>query len=100
MTDPPDNKTRAKVQQPAAVQNSLSVKIYSPFKVYFDGQADSVSAVNDTGPFDVLPRHHNFLTLLTAGEITVRKAGGDTRYKIDKGVMHVRNNQVTIFLDV
>jgi hypothetical protein len=30
------------------------LKVYSPFKIYFDGAVQSVSAVNDTGPFDIL----------------------------------------------
>lgn len=85
---------------PKTSPDSLNVKIYSPFKVYFDGLANSISAVNDTGPFDILPRHHNFLTLLKEGEVTLRKASGETRYKIARGVMHVRDNNITVFLDV
>ena len=42
----------------------MHVKIYTPFKIYFDGMADSVTAENDTGTFDILPRHHNFLCKL------------------------------------
>jgi F0F1-type ATP synthase epsilon subunit len=79
---------------------SLNVKIYSPYKVYFDGEAKSVSAENDTGPFDILPKHHNFMTLLNPGEVTVRKDDGELKYRIARGVMHVRKNKATIFLDV
>lgn len=76
------------------------VKIYSPFHVYYDGSAQSVSAVNLTGPFDVLHDHKNFMSLLIPGEVVVRSTRGEERIKIDRGVMHVRNNTVTIFLDV
>ena len=47
--------------QPASTSNgtpTMAVKVYAPFKVYFEGDAMSVSAVNDTGPFDILPKHH------------------------------------------
>ncbi len=82
-------------------ESSVNVKIYSPFKVYFNGPAKSISAENDTGPFDILPKHHNFMTLLNAGEIKVAKAsGGEQRYRIARGVMHVKKNQVIVFLDV
>lgn len=82
-------------------ESSVNVKIYSPFKVYFNGPAKSISAENDTGPFDILPKHHNFMTLLNAGEITVIKSNGDDqKYRIARGVMHVKKNQVVIFLDV
>ena len=43
---------------------TMHLKIYSPYKVYFDGEAVSVSAESATGPFDILPKHHNFITLL------------------------------------
>lgn len=77
-----------------------NVKIYSPFRVYYDGDANSVSASNLTGPFDVLHDHKNFMSLLTPCDIVVRSIRGEERIKIDRGVMHVRENTVTIFLDV
>lgn len=80
--------------------NTVKVKIYSPFRVYFDGLAKSVSAENDTGPFDILPKHHNFMTLLNAGELTVRTETGVQRYKITRGIMHVKKNAIIVFLDV
>ncbi|MBW3569289.1 hypothetical protein KY385_04130 [Candidatus Parcubacteria bacterium] len=95
----PDKKLK-KAAKEESDANFLNVKIYSPFKVYFDGPAKSVSAENDTGPFDILPRHHNFMTLLNAGEITVRKEDGEQKYRISRGVMHVRDNKAAIFLDV
>jgi F0F1-type ATP synthase epsilon subunit len=78
----------------------LQVKIHSPFKVYFEGQADTVSAENNTGPFDILPEHHNFITLLNPCVIIVRGRDGERRIRIARGIMHVRENCVNIFLDV
>lgn len=77
-----------------------NVKVYSPFHVYFDGPATSVSAENLTGPFDILHDHKNFMSLLTPCEVVIRHTRGEDRIKIDRGVMHVSNNDVTIFLDV
>lgn len=78
----------------------IHIKIHSPFKTYFDGNASSISASNDTGPFDILPKHHKFMTILNSGEITVRDGDNNQRYKIDRGIMHVKENQVIVFLDV
>jgi hypothetical protein len=80
---------------------TMHVKVYAPFKTYYDGIAHSVSAVNDTGPFDILPRHHNFMTLINQGDILIRTED-DTEEKIpiNKGVMHVKADQVVVFLDV
>ena len=93
-------KKSAKSKPDKLDSNSINVKVYTPFKTYYDGPAKSISAENDTGPFDVLPRHHNFMTLLNPGEITVRKDDGEQKYRIARGVMHVRQNTVTVFLDV
>src|SRR5690606_37116267 len=77
------------------------VKVYSPFRIYYDSPASSVSAVNGTGPFDILPGHKNFLTLLSQGDIVVRSVTGkEETISIDRGVMHVHDNNVKIFLDV
>jgi len=80
---------------------TMHVKVYSPRTVYFDEQATSISASNATGPFDVLPHHHNFITLLEACELEIRQAGRDSqRIKISGGLMHVKADQVAVFLDV
>lgn len=77
------------------------VKVYSPYKVYMEEAAHSISAVNATGPFDVLPGHKNFLTLLNACDIKVSTISrGAEKITIERGIMHVRNNRVTVFLDV
>ena len=79
---------------------NMHVKVYSPFKVYFDGLAQSISAVNATGPFDILPKHHNFMTLLNPCDVVVRAADREEKIPISRGVMHVKADQVIVFLDV
>lgn len=80
---------------------SMRVKVYSPFRDYYDGQAFSISAVNATGPFDILPKHHNFISLLKSCEIVVRTVGeGDRKIIIGGGIMHVKADRVIVFLDV
>lgn len=84
----------------ANTATTLHVKLYSPFQVYYDDDAESVSAENATGPFDILPRHHNFITLLRACDVDIKSSKGDKKIKISRGVMHVHRNKVTVFLDV
>jgi len=80
--------------------DSLHAKVWSPFRVYFDGDAKSVSGVNATGPFDILPRHRNFISLLDACELLLRTRDGDVRIRISGGVMQVHQNVVKVFLEV
>ena len=83
-----------------AAGKTMRVKVYSPFRSYFDGQAMSISAVNGTGPFDILPKHHNFISLLSACDLVVRTVEGARKIIISGGIMHVRSDQVIVFLDV
>jgi F0F1-type ATP synthase epsilon subunit len=78
----------------------IHVKVYSPFKTYFNEDAFSISAVNGTGPFDVLPKHHNFMTLLNPCELIIAREGGEIKIRIARGVMHVKTDNVVVFLDV
>jgi F0F1-type ATP synthase epsilon subunit len=78
----------------------MHVKVYAPFKTYFNGIADSITAANDTGPFDILPKHHNFMTLLSACDIEVRSEQGEEKVAIARGIMHVKADRVIVFLDV
>ena len=78
----------------------MAVKVYAPFKVYFEGDAYSVSAVNATGPFDILPAHHNFLCMLVPCELKIITASGEKLIKIHRALMHVKADRVVVFVDV
>lgn len=79
---------------------TMAVKVYAPFQVYFEGDAYSVSAENAAGPFDILPRHHNFLCMLVPCTLTVRSPSGDKRIKVHRALMHVKADRVVVFMDV
>ena len=79
---------------------SMEVKIHSPFRNYYDGEAFSISGENATGPFDILPHHHNFISLLNPCELVVRSPKGDEKILIGGGLMHVKADKVIVFLDV
>lgn len=79
----------------------MSVKVYAPFQVYFEGEATSVSAENATGPFDILPRHRNFLCMLVPCTLTVQPVEGEKKaIKIHRALMHVKADRVVVFMDV
>ena len=80
---------------------SMHVRVYSPFRDYYDGMAFSLSAENATGPFDILPRHHNFISLLSPCDMILRTTDNDEqKIEISGGIMHVKADQVIVLLDV
>lgn len=100
-TAQPDSSAAEQVEVNSHDRRVMSVKVYAPFQVYFEGEAKSVSAVNGTGPFDVLPRHHNFLCMLVPCDLTIQPVEGDKKtIKINRALMHVKANRVVVFVDV
>lgn len=86
--------------KPKGAPKEMLVKVYSPFQTYFDGPAVSISGSNDTGPFDILPGHRNFLTLLGTCKLVVGTEQGKRSIEIARGMMHVKADRVIVFLDV
>jgi F0F1-type ATP synthase epsilon subunit len=78
----------------------LAVKVFSPYQVFYQGSAVSVSAANKTGPFDVLFNHGNFFSLLPAGRVKVNTGYETVEIQISSGVMRVAHNQLTLFANV
>lgn len=81
-------------------QPTMAIKVYAPFKVYYEGKALSITAVNETGPFDVLPHHHNFLCMLVPCELIIKTPFEVKKVKISRALMHVKAEKVTVFVDV
>ncbi|HEY5152658.1 MAG TPA: hypothetical protein VII55_01665 [Candidatus Saccharimonadales bacterium] len=80
---------------------SMNVRVYSPFRDYYDGPAFSLTAENATGPFDILPKHHNFISLLDPCDLIVRTIReGEQKIRISGGLMHVKADEIIVFLDI
>jgi len=90
-------------EQSTAVKSgrpTIAVKVYAPFKIYYEGDAYSISAINETGPFDVLPHHHNFLCMLVPCTLIIQTPDGRKEVKISRALMHVKSDRVVVFVDV
>lgn len=88
--------TKAKDSRP-----TLRLRVQAPFKTYYDGNVYSLSAKNATGPFDILPHHHNFISILEAGQLDIDgTTAGRQKIIITGGLMHVKADEVIVFLDV
>jgi F0F1-type ATP synthase epsilon subunit len=86
---------------PVMAKDKFHLKVYSPFKNYYEGDVTSISAINDTGPFDILAKHHNFLTLLNPCDLIIRSPEQkDEIITITRGIMQVKSDDVVVFLDV
>jgi len=77
---------------------TLHVRIISPQQLLLDTEAISVSSKNLQGPFDILPQHANFITLIEESPIVVRITGKKpVAFKFPLSILLVRENQVDIY---
>lgn len=82
---------------------SLNVIARAPFTVYYEGPAHSVSALNRVGPFDILPDHADFFSMLLPCEITIVIDDKDKEpitFAVQNGIVTVRDNTVMLFVDI
>lgn len=79
---------------------TMHIKVYAPFKVYYEGEGYSITAVNESGPFDILPKHHNFLCMLLPCDIVIQTPYETRKVKVTRALMHVKADEVTVFVDV
>jgi F0F1-type ATP synthase epsilon subunit len=86
--------------KPRLEDGRLKVKVFSPYETYYEGDAVSISAINKTGPFDVLYGHASFFSLLLSGDVVVQTGKDEHRFPINHGVVKVTNNVVTLFVNV
>lgn len=84
----------------ASGKPTMDIKVYAAFQVYYEGKGYSISGLNETGPFDVLPHHHNFLCILLPCDLVIKTPVGQKTIKIARALMHVRAEKVTVFVDV
>lgn len=101
-TDASKKIDAAKAEKATNSKPTMRIKVYSPFKTYFEDDGYSISGVNATGPFDILPHHHNFMTLLIPCELNIKTltGSGEQKIRISGGLMHVKADKITVFLDV
>jgi len=82
-------------------EGALHVRISKATNVVWEGEANSVSSINAEGPFDILPMHANFVTLIKGQLITVRDLdGNEQQFDFKQAVIYVENNQVKIYSDI
>lgn len=78
----------------------LSVIARAPFMLYYEGDADVVTAKNRIGEFDVLPAHADFFSMLTSCDVIIENEDKSTSFPISNGIITVRNNVVMLFVNM
>jgi len=80
--------------------NQIDVIVRSRTKTYFNGKAKAITSINETGTFDVLPEHANFISMIQDFVTVVLPDNKEQKFEIKTGVMQVIQNKADIYLTV
>ena len=77
----------------------MHVVIAKVDEVYFDGEAESLTAPGRDGEMTILGEHMPLVTTLKEGELVVRVKGQpDKTFPVEEGVLEVRHDGATVIL--
>ena len=79
---------------------TLQVRVVSPEKVAYSGDASALVAPAWDGQVGILPDHAPMIVLLGMGKLTIDKAGGGAEeWHVAGGVLKVEDNQVVVLTE-
>lgn len=81
----------------APTDNLLQVKVVNPDKVVFEGEASFVTAPGIKGSLGIMPKHTALYAELVAGDLVIEGSSPQS-LPIERGIMRVRNDIVTILI--
>lgn len=68
----------------------LKLKVITPDKIITDEIVDSISLPTTSGVITVLNKHVPLVSIIKAGEMTIKKSGAGVGYSVYKGLVNVR----------
>jgi F-type H+-transporting ATPase subunit epsilon len=82
------------------MSDSLSITIINAEQTLYEGPARALSSTNEEGPFDVLPMHSNFISIIKDFLIIHHEKGDKKELKIEGGVLRAFENRIQVFLGI
>lgn len=81
-------------------QSQLHVTVRDRTGVLFDGGVEALSSENDSGPFDILGLHINFISIIHS--ILTLHFPGETSQKLSfsTGVLALQDNKVEVYIGI
>ena len=78
----------------------LSITIKNKENTLLEENVSAISSFNEKGPFDVLPLHENFITVITKN-ITLHKMDGTKKeMAVERGVLKITKDEVHIYIGI
>jgi F-type H+-transporting ATPase subunit epsilon len=78
----------------------LKLKIVTPEKVVYDGNADNVTVPGTLGSFEILTDHAPIVSSLESGNVKYSLSGKSQEISILGGFVEVRRNEVDVCVEI
>ena len=78
----------------------LKLKIVSPERIEFDGEAESVLVPGTKGQFEILNDHAPIISTLQKGTVEYVNKEGKTSLEIQGGFVEVQKNKVSLCVEL
>jgi len=78
----------------------LRLRIIAPDRLVFEGDVESVSLPGTVGAFTVLNNHAPIITSLEKGKIAYKDKNGSTDVVVKSGFAEVKNNILSICVEL
>ena len=75
---------------------TFNLKIFTPFGVHYEGQAEAITLRTVTGDASIWPNHSNMVTALDIGKCTVVINGEKRTAVCNRGLLNVEKNNVQV----
>ena len=84
------------------IKSDLVIHLYirSKTEKYFQGDVKSVTSVNDSGVFDILPMHANFITLIKDYVILDKGYPSEKKVEFKSAVASLINDSMDVYVGI
>ena len=78
----------------------LKLRIVSPERVVYDGEAERVNVPGILGNFEILQHHAPIISALQDGKVVYVNADGDHELEVHGGFVEVQKDRVSLCVEV
>lgn len=74
----------------------MKVKLLTPQGLMFSGDATDVLLQADKGQMNILERHADIIARMAPGDLLIRGAGSEKKFKVSAGFVRVKSDECSI----
>ena len=82
------------------MNRTMDMTVATPEGIIFEGKVESAKFPGASGAFMVLPRHAALISALTEGKVIYTQEGEVKELTIQSGFMEVKNNAISVCVEI